>query len=299
MTNRQRLEMTTLDGRTLCWAEFGPEAGRPVMFFHGGNDSRLAGGLLESAAVATGVRLICPERPGFGRSTYQPGRELLDWSSDVEQLADRLDLGRFGLVGHSGGGPHALACAAALPERITRVATVSSVAPPPATNRGLHPMFRAVNAFMNHPTLYRTVARSQLRQMSKHPDRWLRVWAKMQPADGVMFRDQPHIAAMVLAEMNEAVRDGPAGLVHEASLYHRDWGFELAAIHTTTAVWHGASDRQATPGWAHFLADNIPSASLTLVDGAGHFSTLLDNATTILSELATPNTGAENRNDLP
>ena len=257
------------------------------MFFHGGNDSRLAGGLLEAAAIATGVRLICPDRPGFGRSTYQPGRDLLDWSSDVEQLADRLDLGRFGLIGHSGGGPHAFACAASLPERITRVATVSSVAPPPATNRGLHPMFRVVNAFMNHPTLYRTVARSQLRQMCEHPDRWLGVWAKMQPADGALFREQPHIASMVLAEMNEAVRAGPAGLVHEASLYHRDWGFELAAIQATTAIWHGASDRQATPAWAVFLADNIPSATLTLVDGAGHFSTLVDNAAAILTEFAT------------
>jgi hypothetical protein len=152
-------------------------------------------------------------------------------------------------------------------------------------------MFRVVNAVMNHPTLYRTVARSQLRQMSKHPDRWLRAWAKMQPADGAMFRDQPHIAATILAEMNEAARDGPAGLVHEASLYHRDWGFELAAIQTTTAIWHGASDRQATPTWAVFLADNIPSASLTLIDGAGHFSTLIDNATTILAELATPTAG--------
>lgn len=291
MIDRERLEMTTFDGRTLCWAEFGSEDGQPVMFFHGGNDSRLAGGLLESAAVATGVRLICPERPGFGRSTYQPGRELLDWSSDVEQLADRLDLGRFGLVGHSGGGPHALACAAALPERITRVATVSSVAPPPATNRGLHPMFRVVNGFMKHPTLYRRVARSQLRQMSKHPDRWLRAWAKMQPADGAMFREQPDIAAMVLAEMTEAVRAGPAGIVHEASLYHRDWGFDLAAIQTPTAVWHGASDRQATPAWAVFLADNIPSASLTLVQGAGHFSTLVDNAATILTEFATLTAG--------
>ena len=291
MINRERLEMTTVDGQTLCWAEFGLEAGRPVMFFHGGNDSRLAGSLLEAAAVATSVRLICPERPGFGRSTYQPGRGLLDWSGDVEQLANRLDLGRFGLVGHSGGGPHALACAAALPQRITGVATVSSVAPPPATNRGLHPMFRVVNVLMNHPNLYRTLARSQLRQMSKHPDRWLGAWAKMQPADGAMFREQPHIAAMVLAEMTEAVRAGAAGLVHEASLYHRDWGFELAAISTTTAVWHGASDRQATPGWARFLADNIPSASLTLVEGAGHFSTLIDNATTILTEFATLTAG--------
>ncbi len=191
-----------------------------------------------------------------------------------------------------------LACAAALPQRITRVATVSSVAPPPAKNRGLHPMFRVVNGFMKHPTLYRTVARSQLRQMSKHPDRWLGAWAKMQPADGAMFREHPHIASMVLEEMTEAVRAGPAGLVHEASLYHRDWGFELSAIQTTTAVWHGASDRQATPAWARFLADNIPSASLTLVEGAGHFSTLIDNATTILTELATPNAGAENHNDL-
>jgi pimeloyl-ACP methyl ester carboxylesterase len=113
----------------------------------------------------------------------------------------------------------------------------------------------------------------------------------MQPADGAMFREQPHIASMALAEMTEAVRAGAAGLVHEASLYHRDWGFELAAIQTTTAVWHGASDRQATPAWGVFLADNIPSASLTLVTGAGHFSTLVDNAETILSEFATLTAG--------
>jgi len=86
--------------------------------------------------------------------------------------------------------------------------------------------------------------------------------------------------------MTEAVRAGAAGIVHEASLYHRDWGFELAAIQTPTAVWHGASDRQATPAWAVFLADNIPSASLTLVEGAGHFSALVDNAATVLTELA-------------
>lgn len=152
-------------------------------------------------------------------------------------------------------------------------------------------MFRAVNAVMNHPALYRRVARSQLRQMSNHPDRWLGAWAKMQPADGAMFREHPHIAAMVLAEMTEAVRAGPSGLVHEASLYHRDWGFELAAIQTATAIWHGASDRQATPAGAAFLSDSIPSASLTLVDGAGHFSTLIDNATTILTEFATLTAG--------
>ena len=87
-------------------------------------------------------------------------------------------------------------------------------------------MFRVVNAFMNHPTLYRRVARSQLRRVS----RGLRAWAKMQPVDGAMFREQPHMSSVVLAEMTEAVRAGPAGLVHEASLYHRDWGFELAAI---------------------------------------------------------------------
>jgi hypothetical protein len=147
-------------------------------------------------------------------------------------------------------------------------------------------MFRLVNALMNYPGLYRRVARSQLRQMSQRPDRWLDVWAKMQPTDGALFRDQPAIARAIVAEMTEAVRAGADGLVHEASLYHRDWGFELQAIRTTTAVWHGASDRQATPAWALFLADNIPSATLAVVESAGHFSTLIDNATTILDELA-------------
>ena len=288
MSNRERFAMQFAGDRTLCWADYGVDSGLPVMFFHGGNDSRLAGSLLDAAAIQTGVRLICPDRPGFGRSTFQPGRRLTDWPSDVEQLADHLGLGHFGVIGHSGGGPHALACAAALPERIARVATVSSVAPPTATNRGLHPAFRVVNALMKHPTLYRTVARSQVRQMSNHPDRWLGMWAKMQPADGAMFRERPSIARTILTEMTEAVRAGDAGLIHEASLYHRDWGFDLAAVQTTTAVWHGDSDRQATPAWARFLTDNIPTATLTMVEAGGHFSTLIDNATRILTEIAAP-----------
>ena len=120
MSNRERSEMTTADGRTLCWAEFGLEAGPPSCSSMAATTPDSPGASWMPPQLRTGVRLICPDRPGFGRSTFQPGRTLLDWPSDVEQLADHLGLDQFGLIGHSGGGPHALACAAALPERITR-----------------------------------------------------------------------------------------------------------------------------------------------------------------------------------
>ena len=127
-----RVELQLPDGRRLAWAEYGSGDGKPVLFFHGGNDSRLAGGLIAEAARDVNVRLVCPDRPGYGASTFHPRRRFLDWPADVSRLTVHLGIGPFAVLGHSGGGPHALACAQAMPSRITAVGTVSSPAPPPA-----------------------------------------------------------------------------------------------------------------------------------------------------------------------
>lgn len=275
------------DGRSLSWAEYGHVDGIPVFFFHGGNDSRLAGRLLADAAERGAARLICPDRPGFGGSTFQPGRRLVDWPSDVTDLADHLGLGRFALLGHSGGGPHALACAHAMGRRIRAAATVSSAAPPPAPNRGMHPLFRFVNVLMKSSALYRPMARSQLSQMGGSPDRWLRMWGRMQPADGTLFERRPEIAREIVSEMTEGARQGIDGIVHEAGLYHRDWGFALSDVTVPVHVWHGRRDRQAAVAWAQHLVGAIRGATLTIVDDGGHFSTLVDHADEILASLTT------------
>lgn len=280
------LTMTLADGRTLAWAEYGVPEGRCVLFFHGGNDSRLAGRLLDDAATRAEVRLICPDRPGYGASTFLAGRTILDWASDVSRLADEVGIAGYGIVGHSGGGPHALACAHANPERVHSVATVSSPAPPAAPNRGLHPAFRFMNLLFRSPALYRPMAKNQLKQMATSPERWLSVWGRMQPADGELFRRQPEVAHEIIAEMTEGARQGVSGIVHEASLYHSGWGFGLREVATSSQVWHGRRDRQAAVGWSEFLAEELPHASLRIDEEGGHFSTLITNAEEILTGIA-------------
>ena len=117
------------DGRMLGYAEYGDPAGPPVMFFHGLPGSRVSGRLGDEAARERRVRLIAPDRPGFGLSSFQPKRVILDWTHDVTALANALGIGRFAVGGVSGGGPYAAACAFALGPRLTGAAIISGIAP--------------------------------------------------------------------------------------------------------------------------------------------------------------------------
>src|SRR5512136_1482675 len=112
--------MTTIalsDGRTLAYAEYGDPTGQPVFFFHGMPGSRLFRPP-DQITAKVGVRLITTDRPGYGLSTFQPGRRFLDWPGDIAQLADHLNMEKFAVMGHSAGGPYVAACAYALPQRV-------------------------------------------------------------------------------------------------------------------------------------------------------------------------------------
>ena len=110
--------LTLADGRELTYDEFGDPDGLPVIFNHGIGSSRLHRGADDGLTAALGVRMLSVDQPGQGGSTPQPGRRLVSWGADVEQLADALGLDRFHVAGHSLGGPHALAIAAHLPDRV-------------------------------------------------------------------------------------------------------------------------------------------------------------------------------------
>src|SRR5262245_24684441 len=94
------------DGRLLGYAEYGASSGAPVIFFHGMPGARVEGALAHEAAARANVRLIVPDRPGYGLSDFQPRRRIIDWQRDVAELADALSLERFGVGGISGGGPY-------------------------------------------------------------------------------------------------------------------------------------------------------------------------------------------------
>jgi pimeloyl-ACP methyl ester carboxylesterase len=116
------------DGRLLRYAEYGDPDGTPLFYFHGSPGSRFEGWFVDEAARRRGIRVIAFDRPGFG-SDFKPGRTIGDWPDDVVQAADAFGFDRFAILGLSFGGPHALACALRIPERLTSVAIVSSVGP--------------------------------------------------------------------------------------------------------------------------------------------------------------------------
>src|SRR5438270_6640061 len=118
-------------GRRLAFAEFGDLDGRPVFFFHGTPGNRQAA-YLEEWGNAFNIHFFVPERPGFGRSSFQRDRRLLDWPRDVDAMLNHLGLSRVTVFGVSGGGPYALACAYAIPDRLESAICVSGVGPPDA-----------------------------------------------------------------------------------------------------------------------------------------------------------------------
>ena len=272
------------DGRLLSYAEFGDPTGKPLFFFHGGNDSRLEAAILDGTAQKLGLRIIAPDRPGYGHSTFQPDRTFLDWPDDITQLAEALFIDTFAVIGHSGGGPHAAAVAYTLPERLTNVALVSSAAPPGSSNKGMHPMFRMVNFMMGHsPILHRRLTQQTADQVQNTPSKFFTQWGMMSKADGRLFQERSDITAMITAEMQEAVHQGIEAILQEHPLYKQPWGFDLAAIKLPVHVWHGLADAQAAPAWSTYLVANLSNPIPHFVADEGHFSILVNQQADILA----------------
>ena len=271
------------DGRRLAFAEWGASEGPALLFFHGGSDSRLEGKLFDALARALGIRVIAPDRPGFGASDPQPGRRFGDWPDEVFALADHLGLREFTVAGHSGGGPHALALAADPRARVRRVFAVASAAPWAAGGRGLGIPFRLVRRLSRSaPKMLRRFLQSHSDSVRDAPEKFLRDWGRMSAAEARMFEARPDLAALIVEEMREGYRQGIEAASAEGRLYYADWGLALEAIAVPVELVYGSEDVQAPVRWGSHLCDRIPGATLRVVEGEGHFSTLVASAETIL-----------------
>src|ERR1700733_15369759 len=131
MAGRDYQSIKLRDGRTLAYGEFGDPAGAPIIYCHGTPSSRAEGELTlrGSCAGPLGLRVIIPARPGMGGSDFLRKRRIVDWPSDVLELADALQIERFAMLGSSGGAPYALVCGAMIPERVSVVGVIGGVAP--------------------------------------------------------------------------------------------------------------------------------------------------------------------------
>lgn len=281
----QRLRLA--DRRTLAWAEWGDPEGTPVFFFHGGADSRLAAAVIHRAACEAGVRLIAPDRPGYGASDPRPEWRFTDWPEDVFALADRLGIDRFAVMGHSAGSPCTLAMAADPRGRVVAAVVVSGAAPRAATGAGMGVPFR-LNRWLaiRAPGLNRRFLASHRRSVFGDAEKFLHQWGRMSPPEGRLFARDPSVAERIVEDMREGYRQGIDAAAHENWLLYQDWGFELSRVEVPVALYYGSADPMCPPAWGEFLEAELPQASLTLVEGEGHFSTLVLAAAEILAKAA-------------
>ncbi|HUC03838.1 MAG TPA: alpha/beta hydrolase [Acidimicrobiales bacterium] len=281
--------VTMPDGRTLAYEEYGDPEGTPVLSFHGGLSSRLDAEPAHNAALGLGVRVISPDRPGMGLSTYQPGRTLLDWPRDVTRLVDTLGIDRFAVMGWSCGGAYAAACGATMPERVTAIALLSSAVPLDVfgTTRGLARDDRLLLWLVRHLApvaslvMWLAIERAsdrrlyeEIRRTFPAPDR-----------AALEERGSPHTA---VAFVKESMRQGTRGCLQDYRIFGAPWGFALEDVAVPVHMWEGTEDHTGPPGYNQLLLERLPDARLTRVPGEGHVSLLGHQAPAILAALLDP-----------
>lgn len=266
--------ITLPDGRGLAYDEYGDPAGLPFVFMHGIPSSRLAARLIDASARRVGVRLIAPDRPGYGWSDPHPARTLLDWPRDVEALAGALRLREFGVIGISGAVPYLLACAIAIPERLSHVAILSGLGPlrEPGVMEGMNRETAALYRLaLRSPRLARVWMAMLAQTAKRSPMLVYRQQLNYLPeVDRAVF-EAPEMRTQRLDDFAEAFRQGADGPSREAVLHMTDWGFGLEDVPLDVYVWQGELDRHHPPAMGRYLVRDLPGAHAEFVPGVGAF----------------------------
>jgi pimeloyl-ACP methyl ester carboxylesterase len=267
------------DDRHLGYAEYGPAAGRPLLWFHGtpGARRQIAPAAHE-AAHARDVRLIAVERPGIGASTPHRYGSLLDWAADIEWLCDSLGIEHFAVAGLSGGGPYALACAHEMNDRVVAVAVLGGVAPssgPDAVAGGTSTLTRVLSPFFRvaHKPLD-PVMRGLVRALEPLGERAIDLFASMMPpGDQRVFAD-PAVRRMFQEDITRGSRQYMQAAFLDAILFGRDWGFSLEDIPVPIHLWYGDADNIVPVAHGEHIAARLPQAVLRVRAEEGHLGGL-------------------------
>jgi pimeloyl-ACP methyl ester carboxylesterase len=265
------------DGRTLAVAEWGDPNGSPLFLLHGTPSSRLSRHHDENEYVKAGARVITYDRPGYGGSVRQAGRLVVDCVGDVAAIADTLQIERFAVSGGSGGGPHALAVAARLPERVTRAAAVVSPAPYDVDFdwfTGMDPLnVREVEWALQGeevlaPELEREGAEA-LERVAADPSKILGDDWDISEADRAQLA-RKELQEVIRQDVNEALRTGVWGWVDDMLAIVKAWGFDVGEIRVPTRVIYGVSDVLVPVQHGEWLARHVPDAEVVVEEELGH-----------------------------
>lgn len=260
------IDVRAADGRTLHVYDTGPADAQVTVHWHHGtpNTGDPPGPLLPPSAKR-GVRWVSHDRPGYGGSTPLPGRDIGSVAADVTAVTDALGIGRFAVMGHSGGGPHALACAALLPERVAAVVSVSGLAPLDASPLDWFAGMRSSGeAELRAATRGRGPLEHQLVTGEFDPGQFT-------AADQAALDEE---WSWLLTVVRKADGGGPEGMVEDDLAYVAPWGFDPGHIAAPILLVHGGRDRVVPPAHADWLAQRCPAAKLWRRPDDGHLSVL-------------------------
>ncbi|KAI0508369.1 alpha/beta hydrolase fold protein [Xylaria bambusicola] len=284
--NRYRLDtdssskLTLPDGRTLGYAQYGLLTGPAIFFLHGLPGSRLEGALFDAPAITPRARIISVDRPGYGLSSPQPNRAILDHVKDIEYLAQHLGLDSYGCLGISGGGPYALACAKALPaDKLKAVCIICGLGPPEVGKKGMGwwhwAGFTFGFAYFQWACRWwfsrETFGRLDLTDQERF-DRFQREWSKAKstahPKDAAAMED-PDLIRFLVRNHREAYNQGFYGFSLDGKLESYNFGFQIQDIRHDLPIhlWYGKYDTFVPSSQGVNIAARLgPNARLKIED---------------------------------
>jgi pimeloyl-ACP methyl ester carboxylesterase len=269
--------VTTRDGRTLAYHEVGDRHGPLVIHNHGGPGSRLEARLFANAAARNGLRFICVDRPGIGRSTRRKARTYADWADDLSWIAEALGYRDFGVTGWSEGGPWALAAAAFIdPHRLRHVSSISGGSYGTFGDNWAADRLSKADALGGRLALnFEPGFRLMYAALGLTAKRFPASFAK-QVRRAVNDYDrqillQPEVETAFCDSSAECFAQGSDGLVRDARLLYRRWAFDVTKIERRVHMWQGLDDRLVAASINKTVADRMPGELWHPVDGAGHF----------------------------
>jgi pimeloyl-ACP methyl ester carboxylesterase len=276
--------LTLSSGKQVSFDEYGDLHGKPVFLLHGWPGSRLQGERLQKLCKVMGIRLICPDRPGFGHSEFDSNRALLGYAKNVEEIANNLDIKRFSIMGVSGGGPYAAACAYTLEKRLHKVGIIVGLAPTSISGvlQGMAPINKAT-WYLYHYVPGLIYASSFLQ--------YIRKWILPKSTSGSLASSadkklvDEKLGLLIARNRAEAFRQGILGAAHDLKLYTHDWGFDVSQINVPVFLYYGALDKNVSVKMGEYYHEHIRGSVLKVYPDAGHL--VLDMyAKEILSDLS-------------
>jgi pimeloyl-ACP methyl ester carboxylesterase len=267
------------DGRRIAVHIAGDPGGRPVVLLHGTPGSRLGPFPRSKMLYSQGIQLISFDRPGYGGSDRLAARRVADAAADVAAIADAVGLRRFAILGRSGGGPHALACAALLPDRVVRAGALVSLAPLEAEGLDWFDGMTDSNVgeytvAANDPRLLTIRLIRAAARIKADPSRHVDAFYRELPEPDRRVVSDAGIRTLLARTYAEALRESADGWIDDALAFCTPWGFDLSRTEVPVLLWHGENDVFSPVAHTRWLAEHIPGAVTVVHPGAAHFDAL-------------------------